>query len=70
MRSPALSPAASAGEDAGQRGDRGSGEVGNQHTRRRDELGQVLGDADYQCLAALHTGVDDLVGVLADVIHQ
>ena len=57
-------------ENVGQMGDQGGGEVGNQHSRRRDKLGQVLGEADHQCLAALHTGVDDLVGVLADVIHQ
>ena len=45
-------------------------EVCDQASRRRDELGQVIGDADDEALQQLHTGVHDLVCVVAEIEHK
>ena len=51
-------------------GDQGSCPFGDQGSCRRDELGQVIGDADDEALQQLHTGVHDLVCVVAEVEHK
>ena len=57
-------------EDVRQMGDQGSCPFGDQGSCRRDELGQVIGDADDEALQQLHTGVHDLVCVVAEIEHK
>ena len=57
-------------EDVRQMGDQGSCPFGDQGSCRRDELGQVIGDADDEALQQLHTGVHDLVCMVAEIKHK
>ena len=53
-----------------QMGDQRGRELGNQLRRCCDQLGQVVGDADDELFQQLDAGIEDLVLMVSQILHQ